>query len=63
MYLIVTDVCDKTVKTWNRMQNAADLGGGGGYFVNVRNTHVWYMYIKFDFARIFHKCEILVRNM
>ena len=24
-YLIVTDVSDKTVKNWNRMQNAADL--------------------------------------
>ena len=25
-YLIVTEVSDKTVKNWNRMQNAADLG-------------------------------------
>ena len=25
-YLIVTDASDKTVKNWNRMQNAADLG-------------------------------------
>ena len=25
--LIVTDVSDKTEKNWNRMQNAADLGG------------------------------------
>ena len=35
------------------MQNAADLGGGGGHFINVRNTHV--CYIKFDFVRIFYK--------
>ena len=26
-YFIVTDVIGKTVKNWNRMQNAADLGG------------------------------------
>ena len=24
--IIVTDVSDKTVKNWNRMQNSADLG-------------------------------------
>ena len=30
-YLIVTDISDKTVKKWNRMQNAADLGGGVFY--------------------------------
>ena len=29
-YLICTDVNDKTVQKWNRMQNAADLGGWGG---------------------------------
>ena len=32
-----------------------------GYFINVRNTRVCYM--KFDFVRIFTKCEILVRIM
>ena len=26
-YLIATYVSDKTVKNWNRMRNAADLGG------------------------------------
>ena len=31
-WLIVTDVSDKNVKNWNRMQNAADWGGGGGVF-------------------------------
>ena len=36
--LIVTGDSDKTVKNWNRMQNAADfffffLGGGGGWGV------------------------------
>ena len=47
-YLIVTDVSDKTVKKWNRIQNAADWGGG--YFINVRKTHVCNMK---DFVRIF----------
>ena len=42
----------KALKNWNRMQNAADLGAGGGYFINLRNTHVCYM--KFDIVRIFH---------
>ena len=27
LVLVVTDVSDKTVKNWNRMQNAADLEG------------------------------------
>ena len=51
-YLIATDVSDKTLKNWNRIQNAADLGGGG-YFISVRNLHV--CNVKFDFVRIFHK--------
>ena len=55
-YLIVTDVSDQNVKNWNRMQTAADL-----FFNNVRYTRVCYM--KFDFVRIFHKSEILVRIM
>ena len=50
-YLLVTDVSDKNVKNWNRMQNATDLRV---FFVNVMNTHVYYM--KIDFT----KCEILV---
>ena len=33
-YLNVTHVSDKTVKNWNRMQNAADLEGT---FINVTN--------------------------
>ena len=51
-YLIATDVSDKTLKNWNRIQNAADLGGGG-YFISVKNLHV--CNVKFDFVRIFHK--------
>ena len=40
------------VKNWNRLQNAADLGeGGGGYFISVTNTKC---YIKFDFLRVSH---------
>ena len=38
-YQILTHVSDKTVKNWTRAQNAADLGG---YFINVKNTHVLY---------------------
>ena len=53
-YLIVTDVSNKTLKNWNRMQNAVVWGGGGGEFYHVfKNTHVFYM--KLDFVRIFHK--------
>ena len=55
-YVIVSYVIDKTVKNWNRMQNAAYLwvgGGGGEHFINVRNTRV--CYIQFDFLRVFHK--------
>ena len=36
-YFIVTDVSEKTVKNWNRMQISAYFGGGA-YFINVRNT-------------------------
>ena len=60
-YLIATAVSNKTVKNWNRMQNAADLGGGG-YFINVRNTRmyaIWYL----TSCVFFTKCEILIRNM
>ena len=34
------------VKNWNWMQNAADCG----YFIDVTNTHGWYM--KSDYVRI-----------
>ena len=35
---------------------------GGGYFINVRNTHVCYM--EFDFVRILHKvCDIGTKYM
>ena len=47
-YLIVTDVSDKTVKNWNRMQNATDLGCSLS-----RNAHACFM--KFFLVRIFHK--------
>ena len=39
------------VKNWNRMKNAAALGGGG-YFSDVRNMHDSCM--KFDYVRISH---------
>ena len=58
-YLIVTDVSDKTVKKWNPECEMQQIWG---YSINVRNTHVCYM--KFDFVRIFTKCEIsLLQNM
>ena len=52
-YVIVSYATDKTVKNWNRMQNAAYLWGGGEHFINVRNTRV--CYIKFDFLRVLYK--------
>ena len=56
-YLIVTDVSDKT----EELESNAKCSRFGGYFINVTNRHVCYM--KFDFVRIFTKCEILVRIM
>ena len=35
------------------MQNVAAWGGGGGYFINERYTHVCSM--TFAYVRIFHK--------
>ena len=54
----------KTVKNWNRMRKAVDLGWA--YYINVGNTYVCYM--KFVFVRIFSQsveywyeiCEVLV---
>ena len=52
-YLIATDVSDKTVKTLNRMQNAADLWGGGGILLYA----IWNL----TSCLFFTTCEILVR--
>ena len=53
------DVIDKTVQNWNRMQNAAEcVWGGGGYFINVKNTLAGY--INLTMCVLFTKCEILV---
>ena len=49
MYLIVTDVSDKTVKIWKRMQNAADLG------VFYQCEEYACMLYEIDFVRICHK--------
>ena len=46
------------MKDWNRMQNAADGGGGGGggrVFYQCENKQERYIYIEFEFVRIFHK--------
>ena len=43
------------------LESTAKCSKFGGYFINVRNTHV--CNIKSDFVRIFHKCKILVRDM
>ena len=55
---IVTNVSVKTVKNWNRMQNAADLGG---------ILSMWeigmYAILNMTSCVFFTKCEILVRNM
>ena len=46
------------VKNWNRMQNAADLGGIWGYFMNVKNSHACYVHI-ISLRAHFHKmCNI-----
>ena len=42
------------------MQKIADLGGGGGYFINVRNTHVCYMKYVTYWYQNFTCCEELV---
>ena len=57
-YFIATDVIEKSVKNWNRMQNAADLG----IFYQCEG---YACFIKFDFVRIFsyywyELCDVLV---
>ena len=47
-YLMVK-IKSKSVKNWNRMQNAADLG------VFYQCEEDTCMFLKFDFVRIFHK--------
>ena len=62
-YLIVTDVSDKTVKNWNRMQNAVDWVGGGGGILSILLGISMYAIGNLTSCVFFTKCEILVRNM
>ena len=48
---IVTDISNKDVKNWNRMQNAENWGWGAFYQCE---EYVLVCYMKFDFVRIFH---------
>ena len=40
-------------KNCEELESNAKCSIFGGYFINMRNTHVCYM--KFDFVRMFHK--------
>ena len=63
-YLVVTDVSDKNVKNWNRMQNAEEFGG----ILSMSGIRMYAIIMKFDFVRIFLQrvkywyeiCDVLV---